>query len=125
MEGTQIDRNKAFIEKVDMAFAAGDTGFLISHMHDDVVWRMVGESTFKGKKEVQKMVEKMAEMDLPEIVRTRITAEGNRVVAEGTLNTTTTEGKPFKAAYCDSYLIEDDKIKEMTSYVVEQKKHGN
>lgn len=124
MEGNQEDRNKAFVEKIDMAFSAGDTGFIISHMHNDVVWEMIGGSVFSGKKEVEKMLNDMGETSPPEITRTRITAEANRVVAEGFVQAITKEGAPFDAAYCDSYVIEDGKIKELRSYLVELKGTG-
>lgn len=124
MQGNQEDRNKAFVDKMDLAFSAGDPGFIISHMHNDVVWEMVGDSVFSGKKEVEKMMAAMGEASLPEITQTRITAEANRVVAEGFVRATTKEGSSFEAAYCDCYVLEDGKIRELRTYLVELKKKG-
>lgn len=124
MQGNQEERNKAFVEKMDMAFSAGDTGFIISHMHNDVVWEMVGDSIFSGKKEVEKIIASMGEASLPEITQTRITAEANRVVAEGFVRATTKEGSPFEAAYCDCYVLEDGKIRKLRTYLVELKGKG-
>ena len=114
-------RSKELVSKIDQAFAAGDTGFILSHMTDDVVWNMVGEAVLTGKKEVERIMAKMADKPLPKITQTNIVAEGRKVVAEGILESITKEGQTFRGAYCDSYILEDGKILQLNSYVLEIK----
>ena len=41
--------NKEIVEKVNAAFAAGNTAGFLSFCAEDVAWTMVGDKTVKGK----------------------------------------------------------------------------
>ncbi|MBT0811612.1 nuclear transport factor 2 family protein [Litoribacter ruber] len=109
--------NKALVEAFDEAFSRGDYKAIADLMAEDVEWKMVGEFHLKGKGEIQEMFKSMEGMGLPEIWPSSKVAEGDRIVAEGTMKALDREGKIFRAAYVDSYLINNGKIKVLTSYV--------
>ena len=118
MRNGKTESNKRLVEKIDEAFSTGNTDFILESMAEDVTWKMVGGATFSGKQEVREMLEEMSTYELPNIQQNRLTAERNQVVAEGTMRAVGKDGNSFEAAYCDSYLIVDGKIRELCSYVV-------
>jgi ketosteroid isomerase-like protein len=56
---------------------------------------------------------------LPEITVRNISAEGDIVMVQSTGKAIGKTGKPFDASYCDVYRLQNGKIKEFTTYVIE------
>ncbi|WP_143959757.1 nuclear transport factor 2 family protein [Litoribacter populi] len=118
-------QNKALVEKFDDAFARGDHKTILGMMSEDVEWKMLGEFHLKGKNDIAEMFKSMEDMGLPEIWPGTKVAEEDRIVSEGVMKGLDKEGKIFRAAYVDSYLIQNGRIIELTSYVVTLKENVN
>jgi len=52
-------KNKEIVEKIDAAFAKGDSEAFLSFCADDVEWTMVGEKPFKGKDAIRQWLAPM------------------------------------------------------------------
>ena len=50
---------------------------------------------------------------------TRLVEEGDLVVAEGTVTTTTPDGSPFHLLFCDVFHLRDARITHLTSYLAQ------
>lgn len=111
---------KEIIREVNKGFMSGDVNAIIKYVTDDVTWEMPGVFFRKGKEEFGK--EAINENWRP-LVITHINEleEAGRVAVEGTVETTKPTGEPFSLAFFDFYLIEEGRIKEMRSYVMEKK----
>lgn len=108
---------KEIIRKVNAGFMAGDVNAIIEHVADDVTWEMPGVFFRNGKEEFGKEAinENWAPMT---ITNTNELEDGNMVAVEGTVETTQPNGEPFNLRFFDFYRLENNKIKEMRSYVV-------
>lgn len=110
-------KNKEIFTKADAAFAEGSIERFLSFCTDDVVWTMVGDRTVKGKNAIR---EWMASMDLepPKFTTENVIAEGDLLTAHGNMTMKDKQGKVVPYAYCDIYRFRDEKIIELTSFVI-------
>jgi uncharacterized protein len=114
--------NKEIIRKVNEGFAADDADKILSYLADDVRWEMAGTFIHEGKEAFRKEINNEAFAGPPAItVKTEI-EEGNYVSVDGEVQCTKINGDIFDAFFVDIYRLEDGKIKEMRSYVVEKNK---
>ena len=114
--------NKEIIREVNDAFSRDDADKILSYLADDITWEMAGTFTHKGKDAFRKEINNEAFAGPPVItVKTEI-EEGNYVTVEGEVKCTKINGDIFDAFFVDVYRLEDGKIKEMRSYVVEKNK---
>lgn len=60
-------------------------------------------------------------MESPAIEVTRMTEEGDTVVAEGRVRSARRDGGFLNAVFCDVFEIQDAQIKHITSYLMEIK----
>lgn len=110
--------NKEIIQKVNDAFAAGDTDTILSFVADDVRWDVVGFSTATGKEEFRREVENENFEGRPAITITSAIEEGDRVAVEGRVMTKPIGGDPVELYFHNAYRLENGKIREMRSYLV-------
>jgi ketosteroid isomerase-like protein len=93
-------RNKEIIRKLNKGFEADDAEAILScladrqQIHND---NFVGAPTITIKNEI---------------------AEGNFVAVEGRVECKMKDGSIFKAVFHNTYLLENEKVKAMTSYLV-------
>ncbi|MGV8964106.1 MAG: nuclear transport factor 2 family protein [Candidatus Saccharimonadaceae bacterium] len=114
---------KEIVEKADEAFAHNKPEDFLSLCADQIVWRMVGESTVEGKDEVRKwmtmgMDYEGEESAPPKIHISNIIEENNCVIAYGEMELAKKNEVDQKYNYCDIYRFLNDKIIELTSYVI-------
>jgi hypothetical protein len=55
--------NKAIVEKVNAAFAAGSTEGFLACCAEDVAWTMVGDTTVQGKDAIRQWMASMGPME--------------------------------------------------------------
>jgi ketosteroid isomerase-like protein len=117
-------KNKEIVEKVNAAFAENNPEVFLSNCADDVTWTMVGEKTNEGKKAIQEWLAEMKDMEPPKFTVDNTIAEGDSVVSCGDMTMKDKDGKVQYYSYCDIYRFENDKIAELTSYVIKTEKTG-
>ena len=66
----------------------------------------------------------MKDMEPPKFTVDKIIAEGDSVVSCGDMTMKDKEGKNQQYSYCDIYSFENDKIAELTSFVIKTEKTG-
>ena len=74
-----------------------------------------------GKDEFRKEINNDAFEGTPTITVKNVIAEDGHVAAEGEVPCKKKDGSIFNASFFDIQRLEDEKIKEMRSYVVEKK----
>lgn len=115
------NNNKVIVEKVNAAFAKGDTEVFLEHCLDNVVWNMVGEKTTKGVKAIREWMASMGGMEPPKFTVDTMIADGDFVACYGDMTMKNKTGSSEDYSYCDVYRFSGDKIAELRSFVVKHK----
>lgn len=113
--------NKKIVETYMAGFNASDHEKILSCLTDDVVWEMPGFFYLTGKEQFDKEIENPAFTGSPTITITRMVEEGNIVVAEGEVKGKMKNGGLLDVVFCDVFHFRYDKIKQLTSYVMNKK----
>jgi ketosteroid isomerase-like protein len=113
--------NKRTVEKYMDAFARSDHHQVLSCLTDDVEWVIPGAFHLKGKDAFDKEIENPAFVGSPLITVTRLTEEGDVVVAEGSVRAARRDGGYLDAVFCDVFEMRDEKIRRLISYLMEIK----
>jgi ketosteroid isomerase-like protein len=111
--------NKQTIEKYMKAFGRTDRAEILSCLADDVEWTIPGAFHTTGKPAFDREIENDAFVGSPTITVTRLTEENNVVVAEGTVRSARKDGGRLNAVFCDVFVMEEARIKHLTSYLME------
>ena len=114
-------KNKEIIQKVNEGFAEGDTEKILSYVADDVRWDIPGMATAVGKDEFREEINNENFEGLPTIKIKNEIEEGDYMAIEGEVQCKKEGVGIFDAYFFDFYRLEDGKIKEMRSYVIERK----
>ena len=112
-----MSKNKEIVEKVNASFAEGGAEEFLSFCADDVVWTMVGNRTTKGKKAIREWLASM-DTEPPRFTVDNIIGEGDFVTTYGDMTMKDKDGKIVPYAYCDIYRFRNDKIVELSSFVI-------
>jgi uncharacterized protein len=113
--------NKRTVEKYMAAFRRSDHHQVLSCLTDDVEWVIPGAFHLKGKDAFDKEIENPAFVGSPAITVTRVTEEGDVVVAEGSVRAARRDGGYLNAVFCDVFEMRDAKIRRLISYLMEVK----
>lgn len=113
--------NKKTVEMYMEGFRRSDHATVLSCLTDDVVWEMPGFFSLKGKKEFDGEIENPNFEGSPEISIIRMVEEGNIVIAEGEVKGKMKNGALLDAVFCDVFHFRDDKIKQLTTYLMNKK----
>lgn len=116
-----MTENKKTVEKYMDGFKQSDHEMILSCLTDDVEWAMPGAFHLAGKGAFDKEIENDAFVGPPAITVTRMVEENDVVVAEGTVRVEKKGGGFLHAVFCDVFAMEKEKIKRLTSYLVELK----
>lgn len=111
-------RNKEIIRKLNKGFEADDTEAILSCLADDIRWDVAGAFTAIGKEEYRKQIHNDNFVGAPAITIKNEIAEGNFVTVEGSVECKMKDGNIFKAVFHNTYRLENEKVKAMTSYLV-------
>ena len=113
--------NKQTVQKYMDAFTRTDHAEILSCLTEGVEWEIPGAFHVRGKAAFDKEIENDAFVGSPAIRVTRMTEEDDVVVAEGTVRCARRDGGLLNAVFCDVFVMEDAKIRHLTSYVMEVK----
>jgi uncharacterized protein len=105
--------NKAIVEKVNAAFAAGSTEGFLACCAEDVAWTMVGDTTVQGKDAIRQWMASMGSMEPPQLTVHNVIAEGDFVTAYGDMTMQDKDGAVVPYAYCDIDHFRGDTIVEL------------
>lgn len=114
-------KNKEIIRKVNEGFTEGDTEKILSYLADDIRWDMPGAFAHVGKEAFRKEINNENFEGAPAITVKNEIAEGDYVAVEGVVQSRMKGGVIFNASFFDIYRLENGKIKEMRSYVIQKK----
>lgn len=103
------------------AFNTSDHAEILSCLADGVVWHIPGSFNLVGKEAFDKEIENDAFVGSPTIELTRMVEEDDVVVAEGSVRCARKDGGMLNAVFCDVFVMQDAKIKLLTSYLIEIK----
>jgi ketosteroid isomerase-like protein len=117
----EISSNKKTVGKYMTAFEKGDRLEVLSCLTNDVEWILPGAFHLKGKKEFEGEIRNDAFQGNPVIKVTRMTEENNVVITEGSVRTQKKSGEWINLVFCDVFEMQNGKIKNLTSYLMEVK----
>jgi ketosteroid isomerase-like protein len=118
------DEAKGIVAPAFEAFAKGDPSAFIGLLASDVRYTLIGSTgvsgTFAGLEEVTARLfgPLQAALAVPLAIRAhRLTAEGDRVVVEGTGHAVLRSGAPYTQTYCFVFHLARGRIAEVVEYL--------
>jgi len=120
-KNSMTDQKKT-VEKYMDGFRHTDHEKILSCLNDDVIWEMPGFFYHEGKAAFDKEIENPNADGHPDIAITRLVAEGNIVVAEGTVKAKMKDGNKLDAVFCDIFHFTNGKISKLSTYLMFNKK---
>ena len=116
-----MSKNKQMVDKYMDGFRKSDHEEILSCLTDDVEWDIPGAFHVRGKEAFDKEIENEAFVGRPVITVTRLTEENDIVVAEGSVRAQRKDGRPLKLRFCDVFVMDGGRIKQLISYLMEVK----
>lgn len=116
-----MSQNKETVKQDMDAFNRTDHPEILSCLTEDVEWVIPGAFHVIGKEAFDNEIENDAFVGSPTIKVTRMTEEDDVVVAKGIVNCAKRDGGYLNAVFCDVFVMQDAKIKHLTSYLMEVK----
>lgn len=113
-----MSENKKTVEKYMEGFMESDHQKILSCLTEDIVWEMPGIYRHVGKEEFDKEIENENFVGSPKIQITRLVEENNIVIAEGAVQGEMKNGNVLDAVFCDVFVMDNGKIKQLTSYLM-------
>ena len=114
-----MSQNKQTVQKYMDAFARTDHAEILSCLTDDVEWLIPGMFHLTGKEAFDKAIENDAFIGSPTISVARMIEEEEVVVVEGRVRSARRDGGLLNAVFCDVFVMQNAKIKHLTSYLME------
>jgi ketosteroid isomerase-like protein len=116
-----MTRNKRTIEKYMDGFRRSDHAQVLSCLTDDVEWHIPGMVHLVGKEAFDREIENPEFEGRPAITVERVIEEDDVVVAEGAVQARKRGGGMLHLLFCDVFVMRDGKIRQLTSYLMEDK----
>lgn len=113
--------NKRTIESYMDGFRSTNRPQILSCLTDDVQWVIPGMFDVRGKDEFAKHIVDEGFTGHPVITVSRLTEEGDVVVAEGSVRAPKQDGTFLNLVFCDVFDLRDGKIRRLVSYLMEPK----
>ena len=114
-----MSENKRTVEKYLDGFRKSDHAQVLSCLTDDVEWEIPGAFHVTGKAAFDKEIENDAFVGPPSITTSRMTEDNDVVVAEGSVRTQKVGGDVLSLRFCDVFVMQDGKIRQLISYLME------
>jgi hypothetical protein len=105
------------LEKLTIAYAEGDTDFILNHVTNDISLTLVGKKTQQGKAAFGAALEQRKTNPIAELTIQHVLTHGKA----GAVNGTTRSADGVTRAFCDVYEFNNAKgsaVKTITSYVI-------
>jgi uncharacterized protein len=119
--GDRMTENKKTVERYMDGFIKSDHAQILSCLTEDVEWEMPGAFHLVGKDAFDEEIENDAFVGSPTITITRMVEENDVVIAEGAVRAKKKDGDFLNAVFCDVFVMENAKIKRLTTYLAEVK----
>jgi len=113
--------NKNTVRKYMDAYGRSAYADVLACLTDDVEWIVPGAFHLHGKDAFHKEMHNDGFTGTPRITLTRLVEEDDVVVAEGTVQTTRRDGTALSLVFCDVFVMQDARVKHLTSYLMEAK----
>lgn len=107
------------VKEINEAFANGDVGSFDRYLAEDTRWQIIGISTITGKTNIMNSLGKNDLQEVPFVTAKEFTLEGSSIIVESRGQATRKSGSTYDAVYRDVYILENGKIRELTTYVIE------
>jgi ketosteroid isomerase-like protein len=111
-------QNKETVHAYMEAYARWDHAAILATLTDDVVWFIPGALRLEGKEAFDAEIEGKGNAGPPQISVDRLIEEDDVVVAEGQVRAPRADGTEVNLAFCDIFFMRQDKIHQLTSYLV-------
>lgn len=111
-----------FLEKINKAFETGDLEFFADHITEDIKWKIVGETTIKGKADFIAYLKMMETYEITKMKINHTITNTNTAAVDGKMKAEAKDGIKKSFCFCDIYEFTgetDPKIKSITSYAME------
>lgn len=108
------------LQDLTIAFAKGDSAFILPKVTDNFRWNIIGNRLILGKEDLAEALEKIKKAGTVHLIVHHVATHGKAGAVNGT--TKLKNGKTY--AFCDVYEFSNAKavaVKEITSYVIEIK----
>jgi ketosteroid isomerase-like protein len=119
--GTESPSNKRTVEAYFDGFRKSDHKQILACLTDDVEWIIPGMFRVTGKAAFDKEIENEAFVGRPNITITRTVEDKDVVVVEGSVRSEKKTGGNLNVVFCDVFVMQDGKIRQLTSYLMELK----
>jgi ketosteroid isomerase-like protein len=110
--------NQATVDRYMEGFRRGDHAAILACLTDDVEWEIPGAFHVRGKPAFDAQIESEAFVGHPAITVTRLTEEGDVVVAEGSVRVQRREGPWLDLVFCDLFEMREGRIRKLISYLI-------
>ncbi len=110
------------IAQIAKAFCSYKFAETFPHMADDIRWNNVGGDELAGREAVIERCEnatKFLDTVTATITRLDVHSAGDVVIVEGAAQLVHQDGEVSKVASCDLFRFVDDRLVEITSYVID------
>ena len=107
-----------FLQKLTIAFAKGDSRFILDSVTDDIRWEIVGDRLIDGKEHLSEALQKMKNNNAVELTIHHVATHGKAGAVDGKIKRK--DGSLH--AFCDVYDFQGAKailIRAITSYLIE------
>ena len=115
-----MSENKNTIQQFIEGFINSDREKILSCPTDSVFWEIPGKFQLTGKEAFLKEVKHDYFDGSPAIKIIRMVEENNIVAAEGFMQSKKKDGGYLNAVFCDIFHMDKGKIKQLTTYLIEQ-----
>jgi hypothetical protein len=106
------------VQEITIAFAKGDSRFIVGKVMDDFRWNIIGDQLLEGKDRLAEALDKMKKDPVEVLTIRHIATHGKAGAVDGTLRLE--NGRV--CAFCNVYEFSNSKgsaIKEITSYFID------
>lgn len=110
--------NKEILQKANSLITKGDYEGFLSFCTEDTKWSFVGDQILNGKDEVREYMEK-AYVEPPKLMVDHLIAENDFVTAVGKISMKNRDGETLEYFYCDVWKFKNNKMEELTAFVIE------
>ncbi len=115
----KTSENKKTVERYMEGFRRSDHEEILACLTNDVEWEIPGAFHARGREEFDRHIEDDGFVGSPAITVTRLTEEGDVVVAEGLVRAQRKDGPFLNLAFCDVFEMRDARIRKLVSYLME------
>lgn len=111
---------KKFIKEFNLAFAEGNTDYLIDCVTKDIVWDITGDKTIEGIEKFANAINEMKGAKVSELTIDKIVTHSKEGAVNGKIHMENGRNYAF-ADFYEFNTAKSTKIKRLTSYVIKTK----